>query len=172
MGKTLIAYQTMYGSTMEAAKEIAVVLELEYNQEVDLFRIVENGEKPDTKDYDNIIIGSCIFHGKWGHAAEEFLSSDFDNKKVAVYICAGYAGETKLYQQAYNLFLKEIVENKLKIKPVSLEAFGGRVPLFKLPEIWTLRAQKKLPKFKSDNRNLDKVRKWARELGKKFNNAS
>ena len=171
MGKTLIAYQTLYGSTREAAKEMAVVLELEYKQEVDLFGLIENGEQPDTKDYDNIIIGSCIFHGKWGNAAEEFLSSDFENKKVAVYICAGYAGETELYQQAYNLFLKETVDKKLKVKPVSLEAFGGKVPKFQLPEIWTLRAQNKLPKFRSDNRDLDKVRKWAREVGKKFNRA-
>ena len=169
MEKTLIAYQTLYGSTKEAAKEMAVVLELEFNQEVDLFSLEEKGEKPDLKDYNNVIIGSCIFHGKWGHAAEEFLSSNFDDKKVAVYICAGYAGETELYQQAYNLFLKDTVDSKLNVKPVSLEAFGGRVPKFKLPEIWTLRAQKKMPKFRSDNRDLDKVRKWARVVGKEFN---
>ncbi len=172
MGKTLIAYQTLYGSTREAAREMAVVLELEFNQQVDLFRLVKNGEQPNIQDYDNIIIGSCIFHGKWGHAAEEFLANNFADKRVAVYICAGYAGETDLYQQAYNLFLKDTVETRLKVKPVSIEAFGGKIPKFKLPEIWTLRAQKKLPKFRSDNRDLNKVRKWAREVGKKFNNAS
>jgi len=171
MGKTLIAYQTLYGSTREAAREIAAVLELEFNQKVDLFRLVENGEHPDVKDYDNVVVGSCVFHGKWGHAAEEFLSNNFDDKKVAAYICAGYAGETDLYQQAYNLFLKDTVEKKLKVKPVSIEAFGGKIPKFKLPEIWTLRAQKKLPKFRSDNRDMNKVRKWAKEIGKKFNNA-
>ena len=172
MEKTLIAYQTLYGSTREAAREIAVVLELEFNQKVDLFRLVENGEQPKIDDYDNVIIGSCIFHGKWGHTAEEFLTNNFDKKNVAVYICSGYAGETKLYQQAYNLFLKDTVESKLKVKPVSIEAFGGKVPIFKLPEIWALRAQRKLPKFRSDNRDLDKVRKWAREVGKKFKNTS
>lgn len=168
MGKTLISYQTLYGSTKEAASLISEVLEKEYNLEVDIHRFEENKEHPDQSKYDNIVVGSCIFHGKWGKNAESFLKKDFKGKKIAVFVCAGFAGEKKLYRQAYKSFLEDVVAKYPHIKPISMKAFGGRVPKSKLPYIWLLRASKKMPSFRSDNRNLNDIENWAKELGKKF----
>ena len=168
MGKTLVSYQTLYGSTKEAAFLISEVLENEYNLEVDLHRFEENKEHPNPSKYDNIVIGSCIFHGKWGNNAETFLKKDFQGKKIAIFVCAGFAGEKKLYKQAYTTFLKDVVEKYPHVKPISMKAFGGRVPKSKVPHIWLLRATRKMPSFSSDNRNLEEVKKWAEELGNTF----
>ncbi len=168
MGKTLVSYQTLYGSTKEAASLISEVLENEYNLEVDLHRFEEKKEHPNTSKYENIVIGSCIFHGKWGNNAETFLKKDFQGKKIAIFVCAGFAGEKKLYKQAYKAFLKDIVGKYPHIKPISMKAFGGRVPKSKIPHIWLLKASGKLPSFRSDNRNLEDVENWAAEIGKIF----
>jgi menaquinone-dependent protoporphyrinogen IX oxidase len=168
MGKTLISYQTLYGSTKEAASLISEVLKNDYKLEVDLHRFEENKEPPDLSEYDNIVIGSCIFHGKWGKKAESFLKEDFQGKKTAVFICAGFAGEKQLYKRAFKMFLKDVIDKYPHIKPISIEAFGGRIPKSKIPHIWLLRVTRKLPSFSSDNRNLDLIKDWAAELGKMF----
>jgi len=168
MGKTLVSYQTLYGSTKEAASLISEVLKNDYKLEVDLHRFEEKKEYPNLADYENIVIGSCIFHGKWGNNAESFLKKDFQGKKIAIFVCAGFAGEKKLYKQAYKSFLKDVVDKYPQLKPISMKAFGGRIPKSKLPHIWLLRTLGKMPNFRSDNRNLDEVKTWAEEIGKKF----
>lgn len=89
--KTLVAYQTIFGSTKEAASMIVKTLEDDYQHQVDIHQFEENKGYPDISKYENIVIGSCIFHGKWGRNAEEFLKKDFQGKKLAIYICAGFA---------------------------------------------------------------------------------
>lgn len=166
MGKTLVSYQTLYGSTKQTATLISEVLINNYNLEVDLHRFEENKQHPNISQYDNIIIGSCIFHGKWGKNAESFLENNFQGKKIAIFVCAGFAGEKQLYKQAFKTFLKDVVDKYPHIKPISMKAFGGRVPKSKIPHIWLLRTTRKMPSFRRDNRNLDDVKNWAEELGK------
>ena len=168
MSKVLVSYQTLYGSTREAASVIADTLEKDYGFQVDIYQLEENEITPDSSDYENIVIGSCIFHGKWGKSAEEFLRTDFTNKNVAVFVCAGFAGEEKLHNQAHRVFLEEVLEKYPRLKPVSMKAFGGRVPRAKIPHIWYLQTTKKMPSFGYDTRNLEKVKEWAHELGSLF----
>ena len=166
--KTFVSYQTIFGSTKEAASMIVKTLEDDYQHQVDIHQFEENKEYPDISGYDNIVIGSCIFHGRWGRNAEEFLKQDFKGKKLAIYICAGFAGEKELYEQALNIFLRGNIEKYTHIKPVSIEAFGGRVPKSKIPRVWFLHASKRLENFRYDNRDLVKVKNWAHKLGKIF----
>ncbi|MCE7739799.1 MAG: hypothetical protein KAU62_13720 [Candidatus Heimdallarchaeota archaeon] len=168
MSKVLVSYQTLYGATREAASVIADTLEKDYGFQVDLYQLEENKITPDSSDYESIIIGSCIFHGKWGKSAEEFLRNDFTNKNVAVFVCAGFAGEERLHNQAHRVFLEEVLEKYPRLKPVSMKAFGGRVPRAKIPHIWYLQTTKKMPSFGYDTRNLEKVKEWAHELGSLF----
>ena len=135
---------------------------------MNIHRFEENKEYPDISEYENIVIGSCIIHGKWGRNAEEFLKQDFKGKKLAIYICAGFAGEKELYEQALNIFLRGDIEAHTHIKPVSIEAFGGKVPKSKIPQVWFLQASKRLASFRYDNRDLTKVKDWAHKLGKIF----
>ena len=158
MSDVLVSYQTLYGSTREAASLIADILEKDYGFQVDVYQLEEEKNSPDFSDYENIIIGSCIFHGKWGKSAEKFLRNDFTNKNVAVFVCAGFAGEEKLHNQAYRVFLKEVLEKYPQVKPVSIKAFGGRVPRAKIPHVWYMQTTKKMPSFGYDTRNLEKVK--------------
>ena len=166
--KTLVSYQTIYGSTKEAASQIAKTLEEDYKQQVHIHRFEENQVYPDISEYDNIVVGSCIFHGKWGRNAEEFLKQDFKGKKLAIFICAGFAGENELYEQALNIFLRGNIEKYTHLKPISIEAFGGRVPKSKIPHVWFLQASKRLANFRYDTRDLVRVKDWAHKLGKIF----
>ena len=168
LNKTLIAYQTLYGSTKEAAQLIAEILKEDFQLEVDVHRFEKDKIDPSISEYDNLVLGSCIFNGEWGRKAEEFLKNDFSTKKLALFVCSGFAGEQELYKQARRTFLNDIVEKYPKVKPVSMEAFGGRVPVTKVPHVWYLTTTKQMPKFRYDNRNLDKVKKWAFEVGKIF----
>ncbi len=166
--KTLVAYQTIHGSTKEAASMTAKTLEEDYQLQIDIHEFEENKEYPDISEYENIIVGSCIFHGKWGKNAEEFLKHDFTGKKLAIYICAGFAGEKELYEQALNIFLRGNIDKYTHLKTISIEAFGGRVPKSKIPHVWFLQASKRLANFRYDTRDLVRVKDWAHKLGKVF----
>jgi len=168
MSKTLIAYQTLYSSTKQAANTIAKTLRNNFNLKVDVFDIGKGKASLDLDDYDSVVIGSCIFDGRWASNAENFLRNDFDGKQIALFVCSGYAGEADLYPQAYNAYLETLLEKHKKIKPVSMEAFGGRVPETKFPEVWSMQVQKKLSKFQKDNRSMGRIINWAQELGRIF----
>ncbi|MCG3222027.1 MAG: hypothetical protein H7641_11675 [Candidatus Heimdallarchaeota archaeon] len=61
-----------------------------------------------------------------------------------------------------------MIEKYDHINPVAIEAFCGRIPLRKIPEIHFMRIMQRLPYFQTDNRDWDKIREWARKIGKEF----
>ena len=168
MKKTLIAYGSRYGATVETAAEIASILEKEFKLDVEIYDLKDYRACPDLDDYDNVIVASGIKYSEWHKNAEKFLSNDFSGKKLAIFISSGYAGEPELYEQSYKNFLKAVIEKYDHIKPVAIEAFGGRIPMRKIPEIHFMRILQRLPYFQTDNRDWDKIQKWAHEVGKKF----
>jgi len=168
MSKTLIVYETLFGSTKQAANIIEKVLKDEYNIDVDTYNLNKGEECPELDQYENIVIGSCIYQGKWAKNAETFLNNEFDGKKLALYVCSGFAGEPDLYLQAYRSYLEDIINNHPKTDPISMEAFGGRVPENRYPEIWSMQVKGIMPKFQRDNRSTGRVEVWARELGQLF----
>lgn len=165
--KTLIAYDTRYGATEEVAAVIQKILEKKFNIDVEIFRLKPGRVRPDLNKYDNIVIGSGIKYGKWCSEVLDFLNKDFSDKKVAVYICSGYAGEEDLYDQAYNNFLKAVVDEH-NLNPVKMEAFGGRVPMTQIPGLYIMRILRRLPEFQIDGRDWDKIENWAENLGQLF----
>jgi len=155
MSKTLVAYGTRYGATSEVAAEIASILQKQFNLEVDVVDLDQRfikGKK--LTEYQNIIIGSGIKVGMWTNRAKRFLKSNFEGKKIAVFVCSRRAGEVDLYDYAYSKYIEEVLNKNLKIKPIAAEAFGGRKPL-KNNEYY-------------ENRNWDKIRDWAKNLGDIF----
>ena len=164
--QTILVYETYYGATKQAANKIARILEDEFDHEVTLHNIGQDRECPDLSTIDNVIIGSCIYNGTWACHAENFLSNSFEGKKTALFVCSMFAGEKSLYKQAYQAYLNNKLEKYDNIKPVSMEAFGGRVPDKEFPDEWVAQVAKKLPTFTTNNKDLTKVEKWARELGK------
>ena len=166
--KTLIAYGSRYGATVETAAEIASILEKEFGLDVEIFDLKDYRACPDLEDYDNVIIASGIKYSEWHKNAEKFLNNDFSKKKLAIFISSNYAGEPELYEHSYNNFLKPVIEKYDHIKPIAVEAFGGRIPLRKIPEIHFMKILQRLPNFQTDNRDWDKIKEWARKVGKEF----
>ena len=167
--KTLIVYGTRFGATVETCAVIQKILEKDYNQRVEIWDLENWHSCPDLNDYDNVIIGSGIKYSEWTENARKYLEKDFGSKKVAVFISSIYAGEKKLYEHAYQNFLMNVIAENPNLKPVAVEAFGGRIPKEELPNIAEERLLIRLPEHQYDNRNWDKIEQWAHELGKIFN---
>ncbi|MHA1913835.1 MAG: flavodoxin domain-containing protein [Promethearchaeota archaeon] len=146
--KTLIAYATKSGVTGENAEIIAKVLQGQYELHVDIVNLKENS-KPDLSQYDNIIIGSGIRIGMWYGKAKKLLKKNYDNKKVAIFLSSGMAGQPESYEEAISKFINKKLAKFPHIKPIATEAFGGRYK----EDDWT---------------DPEKVRVWAKELGKKL----
>lgn len=151
--KTLIAYETKGGATEESARKIAEVLRSKFGLDVDLVDLKKK-KISDCSLYRNIVIGGGVRGGKVYNNALKCLENDFGDKKVAFFVSSGDAGEPEKYQQAKIKFVENVLSNYPNVRPVSAEAFGGRM--------------KVLGKTVFDNVNLSKVEAWAEELGKKF----
>lgn len=152
----MIVYGTRYGATAEVAKEIARILEEQYDLSVKLIDLSVQKIK-DISGYDNIVLSSGIKMGRWTGRSKRFLKRNFEGKKLAVFVCSRRAGEPDLYDYALDKYVKQVLSNYLKVQPVAFEAFGGRKPL-------------KDNKF-YDNRDWDKIRKWAEKVGWLFSSS-
>ena len=64
------------------------------------------------------------------------------------------AEDSKTYDEAFKKFIEDVLAEHSDIKPVAAEAFGGRVKI--------------LGRTVSDNRDMNKIRAWAEEGGRKF----
>ncbi len=153
VGKTLIAYVTKSGVTEESAKIIADVLHSKYGFDVDLINLVKK-PSPDLTQYKNIFIGSGIRMQKWYRRALGFLKNDFEDKKVVVFLSSCEAGDPKSHQQAVTKYITNVLAKYPHIKPLVAESFGGRIRMF--------------GKINIDNYDMEKVRAWAEEVGKKL----
>ena len=146
--KTLIAYVTKSGVTGENAEIISHILRKHYGLEVNLVNLKKNS-KPDLPQYDNVIIGSGIRMGMWYGKANKFLKNDFKDKKVAIFLSSGTAGDPETFQKAITKYIDKKLTKYPHVKPVLTEAFGGRYSNF-------------------DYTDPEKVKEWAIELGKKL----
>lgn len=151
--KTLVAFATKGGVTEEAACVIANVLREKNNLEVDVVNLRKN-PTPDLTQYKNIFIGSGIRMGRWYKQALKFLENNFEGKNVVIFLSSCTAGESETHGQAISQYLDAVLAKYPHIKPVAAEAFGGRM--------------KMLGKTVKDNCDMDKVRVWAEEVGKKL----
>ena len=151
--KTLIAYQTKSGVTVESARKIADVLRSKYQLEVDLVDLKEQ-RTPDVTQYKNFVVGGGVRAGKVYGKTLKFLENDFNGKNVAFYVSSTWAGTPGSYDNAKAKFVEKTLAKYPKINAVSTEAFGGRI--------------RYLRKTMVDNTDLAKVEAWAEELGKKF----
>jgi len=151
--KTIIAYQTKSGVSKENAELIATVLRQNYGMEVDIINLKEN-KSPDINPYDNVIVGSGIRMGRWYKHPKSFLrKNDFNNKKLAIYLSSGKAGNPEYqHDQVMEDYMRKILKKLPNLQPVTYNAFGG--------------AYSQGGKIIEDFRDPEKVKLWAEELGK------
>ncbi|UCG92015.1 MAG: hypothetical protein JSV97_13325 [candidate division WOR-3 bacterium] len=151
--KTLIAFATKGGVTEEAACVIASVLREKQGFEVDVVNLREN-PSPDLTQYKNIVLGSGVRMGKWYKQSLKFLENNFQNKNVVLFLSSCTAGDSETHDEAITKYIDDVLAKYPHIKPVAAEAFGGRM--------------KMLGKVVKDNCDIDKIRVWAEEVGKKL----
>lgn len=148
--KVLIAFATKFGATQDTAQQIAEILRSKYALEVDIVDLRQIAN-PDFSHYGSIIVASGIRMGKWYKEALQFLDSDFEGKKVAIFVSAMYNGEnTKTYQLAIEGYLKDVSNKHLNVTPVTMEVFGGRM--------------KFAGRITADNRDKNRINAWAQSL--------
>ncbi|MCK4844315.1 MAG: hypothetical protein KAS95_01445 [Candidatus Heimdallarchaeota archaeon] len=162
MGKTLIAYGSRYGATKETSHYIAKILREDYSLDVDVTDLKENPEIDHTS-YSNIIIASGIKLGLWTKESLNFMKNDFSDKKLAIFISSGFAGEEEKYEQAVSDFLNKEIAEYPHLKPIAQEAFGGKIPKWNIFGLIFKIQRKKL-----DSRDWEKIKKWSKEVGNKF----
>lgn len=155
--KTLIAYATKSGVTEETANAISEVLKNKYKFEIDLVNLMKN-LPPDITPYKNIIIGNGIRMGRWYKQALIFLDNNFGGKNVFIFISSCKAGDPKDYEDAINQYIENVLVKYPHVKPVEVKAFGGRMKIF--------------GKTITDNYDIEKVKSWADEIGKKLKEKS
>lgn len=154
--KTLIAYATKGGVTGESARVIADVLRQKYGFEVDVFDLKKTST-PDIAQYKNVIIGSGIRMGRWYKRARKMLEHDYTGKNVVLFVSACSAGDPEKHGEAVKSYLDNMLAKFPHVKPVAVQAFGGRMKMFGKVV---------------DNCDPDKVRTWAEDIGNKLKEES
>jgi menaquinone-dependent protoporphyrinogen IX oxidase len=141
--KTLIAYASKGKTSENYAHAIEEVL-ANKGLEPDVIDLMKG--PVDASKYDIIIVGFGVRAGKPYREAINFLKSDFTGKKVAVFVST-----LEPENEAKKKYIDSISNDSLK--PISSKAFGGR---FKI--LWKT----------IDKTDMEKAKKWAIEMSKKF----
>ena len=149
-GKILIAYSTKTGINEAAAHAIADALKTTYSMDVTVADL-RNGQ-PDITPYQNIIVGGGVDRANVYNEAVDFLEKDFWGKNVAVYFSCEDK-ENPRAQSTEDNSIKVLTKNKA-LKPIDVAAFGGCMLRQGRPVM--------------DELNMNRVKDWAIELGKKF----
>ena len=152
MNNTLIVYVSKGGATEQTAQKIAEVLKEKYKLEIDLINLRK--ESPKLAQYKNVVVGAGVRGGKVYGEALEFLKQNFENRKVAFFVCCGGAGDPKNDEESCVKYVTEVLAKYPSVKTVATEAFGGRMKL--------------LGKTVFDNVDPTKIRAWAETLGSKL----
>lgn len=172
----LVTYSSGYGSTREIAEEIAKVLQAERSLQVDTHSIdsVENIDK-----YDGLVIGSSIRADRPLANVRDFFNLykfKLARKKVALFAVCLTANCVEGRKKVYDEYLSQITNKYPEIKPIAIEAFGGKIDFNRLnPVMQSLMrrvlAKTGLPTTGSvDTRDWDFIRNWAVHLKGKLLN--
>lgn len=142
--RILIAYASNNSTTEMCAKMLAD--KLPGAETVNLSR-----SKPDPKDYDAVVIGSCIRFNNIHKSTLDFIRDNMDvlmKTKTAIYICCGFP-------EKINQYLLHNFPKKLLDKSFSIQCFGGRFKTkpYKLFDQLIMKMVKK--NFREDNRMLE-----------------
>ncbi len=182
MIKALIVYGTRYGTTANTSEVIADLLR---HEGLEVKVIDAKKEKvQNISDFKLIIVGSGIQMGKWASEPEDFIKkhqNELAQKKLALFVSCGGAnplseGEQKAKE--LNDAKRKYLEDKaveLKVNPVALGFFGGCYDFNKMSWFFRKTLSSIKPKLEGagyketatgvyDLRDLDGIRRWAKEL--------
>ena len=157
MSKTLIAYGTRRGMTAETALIIADILRDKFSHIVDVVDIKKGKKVVKLDQYQVIVVGSSIAYDRWTKEAKKFLTNDFTDKQVAIFVCSGNAGgaakekNIEEYERYQKQYIDDVIREYPHIKLLTIKAFGGRVRYFGINFL--------------NNWDREEVISWAEKLG-------
>ena len=59
---------------------------------MDIYNLKKTKKEINWDQYENFIIGSSIAYNRWTKEAKKFLSHEFNEKKIAIFVCSGNTG--------------------------------------------------------------------------------
>ena len=119
--KTLIVYASKTGTTERCAEILGQNL-----KEATIINLTAI-QNEDINKYDKIIIGSTIRMGMIHKKVKEFINKNTEilkNKKVAYFICCGFA-------ENYKQYFEQNISKELLEKAITYDTFGGELVLEK-----------------------------------------
>jgi len=153
--KTLILYATKYGATAEIANRIAAQLDNASTHDL------KQGNIPQTKDFDCIIVGSSIYAGAFRKEAKTYIAQNADvltTKILGLFICSMGDGNED------EVFKKNVPDNVLQAAKTKAALGGAFDP--KKANFFERLIMKAVAKQSGyiDNINDEKINKFAEEM--------
>lgn len=151
--KTLVVYASKCGATEEAANIIAKTLSDKNGLDVEMVNIRKE-PNPEITQYCNLVIGGGVRAGKVYKETSEFMKQDLSDKRVALFICSGAAGNKLHHDEIAEKYITKGLAKNLNGQLVAMNAFGGCIRIFGRAVV--------------DRRDPAKIQVWAEELGMKL----
>jgi menaquinone-dependent protoporphyrinogen IX oxidase len=147
--KTLIAYATRGGTTEDYAKAIGSVLTNEFKMQVDIVNLNKDNN-PKLTPYRNVVVGAGIRMFKMHKEGAEFLEeTDFGDRKVAIFLPS-----LEPRDRAIKKYVDVILQKNIKLKPIAVEVFGGRMRMLGITSV--------------DTTDTEKAKEWVRKIAEQL----
>ena len=147
--KTLIAYATRGGTTEDYAKAIGSVLTNEFKMQVDIVNLNKDNN-PKLTPYRNVVVGAGIRMFKMHKEGAEFLEeTDFGHRNVAIFLSS-----LEPRDWAIKKYVDVILQKNIKLKPIAVEVFGGRMRMLGITSV--------------DTTDTEKAKEWVRKIAEQL----
>ena len=175
--KILVTYSSGYGATKEVCEEIAKIIAEEPSFEV-VLKPIDDCQK--IHHYEVVIVGTSVRADRPLANTRDFFAAHYSelvHKKLALFLVCLTASSSKGQEKAKQEYLPQILSKYPQLKPISVEAFGGKIDFDRLNPVMqnlvrNVMRRVGVPDTGSlDARNWEVIRDWAVELRDKLTQA-
>ena len=168
--KVLVTYSSGYGTTKEVSEKIAEILD--ENDALDV-TVQSIDEVFDINEFDAVIVGSSVRADRPLANVRDFFArhnSALTKKHLAIFAVCLAANCSEGREKVKNEYISQITEKYPALKPISTEAFGGKIDFDQLNPVMQKLMKSVLVKTgirtegSIDTRNWDFIESWAIEL--------
>ena len=168
--KILIAYSSGYGTTREVSERIATVLRDEGGADVQVTSI---DDVEILSDFDAVIVGSSVRADKPMANVRDFFARfhrQLESKQLAIFAVCLAANCREGREKVKKEYISQLTAKYPHLKPISTEAFGGKIDFKKLNPVMQQLMKRVLEKtgIKAegtvDTRDWEFINSWALKL--------